>query len=177
MKEKQALEVTPSPHTVEAKAFVGQIRTLRIGIPRLEPEGPNDARAMVSRASVDKEFVEAAGAAMEASDLLDGSSPTTADAMHDAIAFDLAYQSALTEAKAFVRALTHTLRAARATAGGHALDIYALAQRLAKGERRRARAARRKHAPQAQERTPEGGCSTRPRPVRKDGAETVVNQQ
>ena len=134
MKEKQALEVTPSPHAAEAKAFIEQIRTLRAAIPRLKPEGPRDARALVTRASVDQEFIEAAGAAMQASDLLDGSSPTTADALRDAMAFALAYQAALTEGKAFVRALTHTLRAAKATAGGHALDIYAVAQRLVKGE-------------------------------------------
>ena len=134
MKEKLALEVTPSPHTAEAKAFVEQIRTLRAAIPRLKPEGPRDARDMASRSSVDQEFIEAAGAAMQASDLLDGSSPTTAEALRDAIAFALAYQAALTEGKAFVRALTHTLRAAKATAGGHALDIYSLAQRLAKKE-------------------------------------------
>ena len=134
MKEKQALEVTPSPHTAEAKAFVEQIRTLRAAIPRLQPEGPRDARDMASRSSIDQEFLEAAGTAMQASELLDGSSPTTADALRDAIAFALAYQAALTEGKAFVRALTHTLRAAKATAGGHALNIYALAQRLVKEE-------------------------------------------
>jgi hypothetical protein len=135
MKEKQALEITPSPHAMESKVFVGNIRTLREGIPRLTPEGPRDARALAGRAAVSQEFIEAAGTAMQASDLLDGSSPTTAEALRDAIAFVLAYQSALTEGKAFVRALTHTLRAAKATAAGHALDIYALAQRLAKGEK------------------------------------------
>jgi len=103
-------------------------------IPRLKPEGPRDARALATRASVDQEFIEAAGAAMQASDLLDGSSPTTAEALRDAIAFALAYQAALTEGKAFVRALTHTLRAAKAVAGGHALNIYAFAQRLVKEE-------------------------------------------
>ena len=134
MKEKQLVEITPSPHNAEAKAFVEQIRTLRAAIPRLQPEGPRDARDMSKRSSVDQEFVEAAGTAMHASELLDGSSPTTADALRDAIAFALAYQAALTEGKAFVRALAHMIRAAKATAGGHALDIYALAQRLAKKE-------------------------------------------
>jgi hypothetical protein len=134
MKEKQALEITPSAHASESRAFVGQIRTLREGIPRLTPEGRRDARALAGRAAVDQEFIEAAGTAMRASDLLDGSSPTTADALRDAVAFVLAYQAALTEAKAFVRALTHTLRTTKAMAAGHALDIYALAQRLAKGK-------------------------------------------
>ena len=134
MKEKQAVEITPSPHATEAKAFVEQIRTLRAAIPRLKPEGPRDAKAMATLAAINQEFIEAAGTAMQASDLLDGSSPTTADALRDATAFALAYQAALTEGKAFVRALTHTLRAAKATAGGHALDIYALAQRLVKKE-------------------------------------------
>jgi hypothetical protein len=134
MKEKQALEITPSPHAVESKTLVGQIRNLREGIPRLTPEEPGEAKALAPRAAVDQEFIEAAGAAMQASDLLDGSSPTTADALRDKIAFVLAYQAALTEGKAFVRALTHTLRTAKATAAGHALDIYALAQRLAKSQ-------------------------------------------
>jgi hypothetical protein len=134
MKEKQAFEITPSPHAVESTAFVGRIRTLTEEIPRLKPEGPGAAKALASRAGVTQEFIEAAGAAMQASDLLDGSSPTTAEALRDAVAFVLAYQAALTEAQAFLRALTHTLRAAKATAGGHALDIYALAQRLAKSE-------------------------------------------
>ena len=134
MKEKQSLEVIPSTHTAEAKAFVEQIRTLRAAIPRLKPEGPRDAKALAPRSGVDQEFIEAAGAAMQASDLLDGSSPTTAEALRDAIAFALAYQAALTESKLFVRALTHTLRAAMAVAGGHALNVYSLAQRLAKEE-------------------------------------------
>jgi hypothetical protein len=134
MKEKQALEITPSPHGSESKAFVGKIRTLTEEIPRLTPQGPRDARALAGRSAVDQEFIEAAGAAMQASDLLDGSSPTTAEALRDAVAFHLAYQAPLTEGKAFVRALTHTLRTAKATAAGHALDIYALAQRLAKGQ-------------------------------------------
>ena len=134
MKDPQTLEIPPSPHTAEAKVFVEQIRALRAAIPRLKPEGPRDAKALAPRASVDQEFIEAAGAAMQASDLLDGSSPTTVDALRDAIAFAQAYQAALTEGKAFVRALTHTLRAAKATAGGHALNIYALAQRLVKEE-------------------------------------------
>jgi hypothetical protein len=134
MKQKQALEVTPSPLTTEATAFIEQIRALRVAIPRLTPEGPRDSKALAPRAAVDEEFIEAAGAAMQASDLLDGSSPTTADALRDAMAFALAYQGALTEGKAFVRALAHTLRVAKATAGGHALNIYALAQRLVKDQ-------------------------------------------
>jgi hypothetical protein len=44
-----------------------------------------------TRASVDQQCIETAGAAMQASDLLDGSSPTTADALRDAIAFALAF--------------------------------------------------------------------------------------
>lgn len=134
MKLKEALEVTPSPHNAEAKAFIDQIRALRAAIPRFQPERPRDAKKLAIRASVDQEFIEAAGAAMQASDLLDGSSPTTAEALRDAIAFALAYQAALTESKLFVRALTHTLRAAMAVAGGHALNVYSLAQRLAKEE-------------------------------------------
>lgn len=132
MKDKAAVEITPSPHAEGAKALVEKIRVIRAEIPRFVPEGPGDAKALSTRASVSEQFIESASVAMQASDLLDGSSRTTADALRDAIAFVLAYQAALTEGKAFVRAMTHTLRAAKAAAGGRALDIYAIAQRLAK---------------------------------------------
>jgi len=48
------------------------------------------------------------------------------------LSFALAYDPAVVEAYAFARGLEHTIRVQRATAGGRALHIYAIAQRLAR---------------------------------------------
>ena len=136
---------------------------------------PGDAKALSTRASVNEQFVEAASTAMQASDLLDGASPATAEALRDAIVFALAYEAALTESRAFERAMAHTIRAAKAAAGGRALDIYAIgAPSGEKYGRRRARAACPGHAAQAPARTSEGDLATRSRLIRDHGAETVV---
>jgi hypothetical protein len=132
MKTKEAVPIPDSPHAEAAKVLADKLRALRTEIPRFIPEEPGEARALASKSAVSEEFMEAASASMQASDLLDGSSPTTSAALRDSVAFALALTAVLTEAKAFVRAVAHTIRAAKADAGGRGLDIYAVAQRLAK---------------------------------------------
>lgn len=134
MKEKQALEIPQTPHAEAARALADKLKALRGEIPRFIPEAPGDAKALSTKAALSEEFMEAASVSMQASDLLDGSSPTTSAALRDSYAFALALNAVLTEAKAFVRAVAHTIRAAKADAGGRALDIYAVAQRLAKNK-------------------------------------------
>jgi hypothetical protein len=132
MKEKLALEIPQTPHAEAARALADKLKALRGEIPRFTPEAPGDAKALSTKAALPEEFMEAASASMQASDLLDASSPTTSAALRDSFAFALALTAVLTEAKAFVRAVAHTIRAAKADAGGRALDVYAVAQRLAK---------------------------------------------
>lgn len=123
-------EVIPSPHIETAKALVGKIRALRDEIPRVTLETPRGARSLVNAASVSEAFVEAAGASMQKSPMLENT--PNAATLRDSFAFALAYETVLTEAKAFVLACEHTIRAAKASAGMSALDIYACARRLAK---------------------------------------------
>ena len=134
MKEKTAVEITPSPHAEAAMALVEKLRALRAEIPRYTAEEPGAAKAMSTKAALSEQFLEAAGAALQASPLLDGSSPTTAAALRDSLAFALAHEVLRTEAKAFERAVSHTIRSAKAAAGARALDIYAIAQRLVKSK-------------------------------------------
>ncbi len=126
------MEITESPHAEAAKALVEKLRALRAELPQYVPESPGDAKSLANRASVPEPFVESASVAIQASDLLDGSTRTTAEALRDVIAFALAYEAVLTEGKAFVRAAKHMIRLAKSQAGGHALSVYAIAQRLAK---------------------------------------------
>ena len=121
-----------SPYTEEAKALVAQIRAIREQIPRFTPEGPGEARAMAVKASLSEQFLEAASVSIQKSPALEAISGTRPEILRDASAFALAQQAALTEAEALVRAIAHTIRAAKAAAGGSALDIYAIAQRVAK---------------------------------------------
>ncbi|MGZ5445590.1 MAG: hypothetical protein ACXW5U_28070 [Thermoanaerobaculia bacterium] len=125
-------EVLPSPHAEAAKALIDQIRALRAAIPRLTPESPKDAKALASTASLSEQFLESASASTQTSSMLEAASGTNAATLRDSFGFALAYGAALTEANALTRAIAHTLRVARATAGASALDIYAIAQRLAK---------------------------------------------
>jgi len=124
--------VVPNPHAESAKALAEKVRALIAEIPRLTPPGPNDARRLASAASVSEEFLESARAVMQKSTLLEGASRTNAVTMRDASAFAMAYEVVLPEAEALLRLLAHTIRAAKASAGESALDVYAIAQRLAK---------------------------------------------
>jgi len=69
---------------------------------------------------------------MQKSPLLEGASGTNTATMRDASAFAMAYELVLPEAEALMRLVAHTIRAAKSAAGASALDVYAIAQRLAK---------------------------------------------
>ena len=125
-------EILPSPHAEAAKALIDQIRAIRAAIPRLTPEAPKDAKTLAATASLNEQFLESASASIQMSAMLETASGTNPAILRDSFGFALAYEAALTEAKALSRAIAHTLRVARAAAGTSALDIYAIAQRLAK---------------------------------------------
>jgi hypothetical protein len=121
-----------SPYTEEAKVLVGQIRAIREQVPRFTPEVPGEARSMGAKAALSEQFLEAASVSIQKSPALEAISGTRPEVLRDAAAFALAQQAALTEAEALVRAIAHTIRVAKAAAGQSALDIYAIAQRVAK---------------------------------------------
>ncbi len=109
-----------------------KVRALIAEIPRLTLQGPNDAKQLSPTASLSEEFLESASTVMQRSPLLEDASGTNATTLRDSFAFALAFEAVLTEADAFKRAVAHTIRAAKAAAGASALDVYAIAQRLAK---------------------------------------------
>ena len=124
--------IVPSVHIEGAKALAAKVHALLAEIPRFTPEGPRDAQALASAASLNEPFLESASVLIEKSPLMESASGTTATILRDSCAYALAYEAVLTEANAFTRAMAHTIRAAKAAAGIAALDVYAIAQRLAK---------------------------------------------
>jgi hypothetical protein len=124
--------IVPNPHAEGAKALAEKLRALIAEIPRLIAPGPKDAQRLAAAASLSEEFLESARAVMQKSALLESASGTNALTMRDATAFAMAYEIVLPEAEALKRVLAHTIRAAKAAAGESALDVYAIAQRLAK---------------------------------------------
>jgi hypothetical protein len=124
--------IVPSLHIEAAKVLAEKVRALIAEIPRLTPQGPNDAKLLSATAALSEEFLEAASVVMQKSPLLESVSRTNATTLRDGFAFALAYEAVLPDAEAFTRALAHTIRAAKAAAGASALDVYAVAQRLAK---------------------------------------------
>jgi hypothetical protein len=124
--------IVPGPHAEGAKALLADIRALYAKMPRLVAEGPEEAQKLASAASVPDAFMESAGAAVDRSKRLEGAVAMDAATLRDTYGFALTYDAVVTEAYAFARAVEHTLRVQRATAGISALDIYAVAQRLAK---------------------------------------------
>jgi hypothetical protein len=127
---KQAEVIDVSPYEALSKKMIDGIRVLRADIPRFVAEEPGEAQALAPLASVNEAFIESASASIPKSLVLENA--PDAATLRDSVAFVMAYEAALTEAQGFTRAIEHTLRVAKATAGKSALDIYAFAQRLAK---------------------------------------------
>jgi hypothetical protein len=124
--------IVPSAHAEGAKALAEKIRALIAEIPRFTPEGPNDAKTLSATAALSEAFLESASVAIQKSPLLESAVRTNATALRDSFGFALSYDAVLIEAYALVRAVAHTIRFAKSTAGVSALDVYAIAQRLAK---------------------------------------------
>jgi hypothetical protein len=126
--------IIPLPHVEAAKAVLEELRALRAKIPRFVIEVPNETQKIANVASVPDPFVESAGFAADASKQLEAAAGADPATLRDSFGFALAFDSVIVEAYAFARAVEHTVRVQRATAGASALDIYAVAQRLAKGK-------------------------------------------
>ena len=124
--------IVPGPHMEGAKALLDEIRGMYAKIPRFVAEEPNDARKLASAAAVSDAFVESAGASIDRLKRLETAAATDALTLRDSYGFALAYDAVVVEAYAFARAMAHTIRVQRAKAGLSALDIYSIAQRLAK---------------------------------------------
>jgi hypothetical protein len=124
--------IIPAPHVEAAKAMLEEVRALRAKIPRFTAEVPNEPQKISNVASVPDPFVESAGSAADASKQLEAAAGADPATLRDSFGFALAYDSVVVEAYAFARAVEHTVRVQRAKAGLSALDIYAIAQRLAK---------------------------------------------
>jgi len=125
-------QIAPFPHAEAAKALAEKIRALQAEIPRFVLEAPDETKKISANAALSDPFLESASTSIQKSARLAVASGTDATTLRESFSFALSYEAVLTEANAFARSMAHTIRVARAAAGVSALDIYALANRMAK---------------------------------------------
>ena len=121
----------PSPHTEAAKALIDKIRALRDEIPRFTTDGMADGR-LNNGAQVPEKFMESASAAIQNSTRLEQAGGADANTLRDAYAYAIAFDPVVEEIFALAKFAAHTLRVQRNAAGLCALDVYALAKRIAR---------------------------------------------
>jgi len=121
-----------SLHTQAAEALRDKIRALRAEVPGFVHEVPNERRKLIQRFSVSDAFLESSGVSVTTFARLEQAVGMDAEKLREAFSFALAYDSVVKEAYAFARSVGHTIMLQRADAGAYALDIFAIAKRLAK---------------------------------------------
>jgi hypothetical protein len=127
------LNILPSPHAEAAKALLDKIRALRAEVPRFVTEvPPRERRRLVPPAAVPPAVMESASVAIQSSERLAAAAATDAATLRDTYSYALAYEAVARELQAFAASVTHTVRVQRAAAGASALDVLALARRLAR---------------------------------------------
>lgn len=128
----KTLNPVPSPHAEAAKVLIDKIRSLRDDLPRFIPERHGQPRRLGASSRVTDAMLESTSVAVERSSRLEVAAGTDAASLRDSSAYVLAYTQVIKELVAMTRAVAHTVRTERARAGLSALDIYAIATRLAK---------------------------------------------
>lgn len=120
-------------HNEAATALLTKIRALRSEVPRFVAEAPvREKRRLILTSSVPDPFVESASVAVQSSVRLESAAGADGAALRDAFEFARAYEAVLQELRAFTRAVAHTIRVQRGEAGSRALDVLAVARRLAR---------------------------------------------
>jgi hypothetical protein len=123
----------PSPHTEAAKALIDKLRALREEIPRFTTDGSADSRVN-NGGLVPEKFLESASVAVQNSSRLEQAGGADANTLRDAYAYAIAFDPVVEEIFALGKFVAHTIRVQRSAAGVCALDVYALAKRIAMRE-------------------------------------------
>ena len=129
-------EITANSHADAATALIEKLRALRNEFPRFVEAAavPDAERARIDKQSlVSPSGLESVTVAIKAEPKLEtaiggGNAATLRDAALYALAFDEVVQ----ELRSFTRSAALSVRIQRAEAGGAALDVLAMARRLAK---------------------------------------------
>jgi hypothetical protein len=134
MTQVTEVPVTPTPSYADsALARFEDIRVMRENIPNLViPETKNARKRLVSAASVPKEFVELATAAVKSKPVLVRSSGQDLAQDKDLSDYAAAYGPVADELEALASFVRHSVTLAKNKVGSEALTTYALAQRLSK---------------------------------------------
>ena len=128
----KTLNPVPAPYADAAQALIAKIRALRDEIPRFTEEVAGARQRLGAKARVTDEGLQAASVAVARSNRLEVAVGTDAASLRDSYAYVLAFREVAREFAAMTRAVEHTINVERSRAGASALDIYAIARRLAK---------------------------------------------
>jgi hypothetical protein len=121
-----------APYAEAAQALINKIRALRDEIPRFSEPRDGQREVLGAKARVTDESLQAASVAVGRSTRLEIAAGTDAASLRDSFAFVLAFREVAREFAAMTRAVENTINIERSRAGASALDIYAIARRLAK---------------------------------------------
>ncbi|HEY0156607.1 MAG TPA: hypothetical protein VGF28_04880 [Thermoanaerobaculia bacterium] len=131
-KTMKTINPVPAPYADAAQALIQKIRALREEIPRFTEEVGGRRQPLGAKARVTDEDLQAASVAVARSSRLEVAAGTDAASLRDAYAYVLAFREVAREFAAMTRAVENTISIERSRAGASALDIYAIARRLAK---------------------------------------------
>ena len=125
--------ITNNQHVEAAKALIEKIRALQKEFPRFVAEiSAAEAASIKKQALITPAGVEAASVAIQSSPMLEEAIGASAATVRDASSYALAFDEVVQELRAFTRSAALSVRLQRATAGSAALDVLAVARRLAK---------------------------------------------
>ena len=125
-------DLMPSPHAEEARILLEKIRALRAEIPRLTTAGLTKPQPLNGMAAFPDGILESAGTAVQMSSRLETAAGVRALTLRDGLGFTTAYAPCVREFLALARLMAHVIRVERAKAMAGALDVYAIARRIAK---------------------------------------------
>jgi hypothetical protein len=128
----KTINPVPAPYADAAQALIQKIRALREEIPRFAEIVGGRRQRLGARARITDEGLQAASVAVARSSRLEIAAGTDAATLRDSYAYVLAFREVAREFAAMTRAVENTISMERSRAGASALDIYAIARRLAK---------------------------------------------
>jgi hypothetical protein len=117
--------------TSEARPIIDTLRSLRKQVPGFEIPGPRQA-SLIANAAIPNAFLEAAATTVARSAEVDDASDLDPDETREVIAFSAAFLALAEEAEAFARGVKHAIALRRARVGSAALQVYDVAQGLAR---------------------------------------------
>jgi hypothetical protein len=130
---QEIIQTEVGPYTALASTLIDQLHAFREQIPRFAfAPSKHASKRMITLASVPIEFIYQVTSAVKNEPELTGKGIAGHDELRDLTEFGIAFTGVAHEMEWTTKATQHTVMDAMATAAAEALNIYALAKRLAR---------------------------------------------